>query len=115
MARMAAEYRYTFGTDVIIDLIGYRRHGHSEVDDPTVTQPLLYRKSKDHPADFLIYAQRTQQDAAPIVERIRGEYQQSLSAATATAFGILDALGLQTVVPGAGRLLRGTLGARAAR
>ena len=39
VARMAAEYRYAFGTDVVVDLIGYRRHGHSEVDDPT-----------DHPA-----------------------------------------------------------------
>ncbi|MGA8763285.1 MAG: thiamine pyrophosphate-dependent enzyme, partial [Candidatus Sulfotelmatobacter sp.] len=37
VARLATEYRYKFGTDVVIDLIGYRRHGHSEVDDPTVT------------------------------------------------------------------------------
>src|SRR5579862_3439706 len=35
VGRMALEYRYTFGSDVVIDLIGYRRHGHSEVDDPT--------------------------------------------------------------------------------
>src|SRR5262249_29403868 len=48
IGRMATEYRYTFGTDVVIDLVGYRRHGHSEVDDPTVTQPLLYKKIKDH-------------------------------------------------------------------
>jgi 2-oxoglutarate dehydrogenase E1 component len=56
VARMATEYRYTFGTDVVIDLIGYRRHGHSEVDDPTITQPLLYRKIKEHPALWEIYA-----------------------------------------------------------
>jgi 2-oxoglutarate dehydrogenase E1 component len=56
VARMATEYRYTFGTDVVIDLIGYRRHGHSEVDDPTITQPLLYRKIKGHPALWEIYA-----------------------------------------------------------
>ncbi|MGD0267483.1 MAG: thiamine pyrophosphate-dependent enzyme [Candidatus Sulfotelmatobacter sp.] len=49
IARLATEYRYQFGTDVVIDLIGYRRHGHSEVDDPTVTQPLLYKKIKEHP------------------------------------------------------------------
>src|SRR6202008_237053 len=47
VARLATEYRYKFGTDVVIDLIGYRRHGHSEVDDPTVTQPLLYKKIKE--------------------------------------------------------------------
>src|SRR5215468_4284904 len=40
VAALAIEYRYTFKSDVVIDLIGYRRHGHSEVDDPTITQPL---------------------------------------------------------------------------
>ena len=35
VAALAVEYRYQFHTDVVIDLIGYRRHGHSEVDDPT--------------------------------------------------------------------------------
>ena len=49
VGRMALEYRYAFASDVVIDLIGYRRHGHSEVDDPTVTQPLLYKAIKDHP------------------------------------------------------------------
>src|SRR6202162_3397274 len=43
VGRMALDYRYTFASDVVVDLIGYRRHGHSEVDDPTVTQPLLYK------------------------------------------------------------------------
>ena len=56
VARLATEYRYQFGTDVVIDLIGYRRHGHSEVDDPTVTQPLLYKKIKEHPPLWEIYA-----------------------------------------------------------
>jgi 2-oxoglutarate dehydrogenase E1 component len=56
VARMAVEYRYQFGTDVVIDLIGYRRHGHSEVDDPTITQPLLYKKIKEHPPLWEIYA-----------------------------------------------------------
>jgi 2-oxoglutarate dehydrogenase E1 component len=56
VARMAVEYRYKFGTDVVIDLIGYRRHGHSEVDDPTITQPILYKKIKEHPPLWEIYA-----------------------------------------------------------
>ena len=42
---------------MVIDLIGYRRHGHSEVDDPTVTQPLLYKAIKDHPPLWEIYAE----------------------------------------------------------
>jgi 2-oxoglutarate dehydrogenase E1 component len=58
VGRIATEYRYTFGTDVVIDLIGYRRHGHSEVDDPTVTQPLLYKAIKEHPPLWEIYSRR---------------------------------------------------------
>ncbi|HZE26338.1 MAG TPA: 2-oxoglutarate dehydrogenase E1 component [Terriglobales bacterium] len=57
VGRIALEYRYTFGTDVVIDMIGYRRHGHSEVDDPTVTQPLLYKAIKDHPPLWELYAE----------------------------------------------------------
>ena len=56
-ARMAVEYRYAFGSDVVVDMIGYRRHGHSEVDDPTITQPLLYKAIKDHPPLWEIYAE----------------------------------------------------------
>jgi 2-oxoglutarate dehydrogenase E1 component len=56
IGRMAVEYRYQFGSDVVIDLIGFRRYGHSEVDDPTITQPILYRTIKDHPPLWEIYA-----------------------------------------------------------
>ena len=59
VGRLAAEYRAAFGTDVVVDLIGYRRHGHSEVDDPTITQPILYRRLKDHPPAWKQYAQKT--------------------------------------------------------
>ena len=58
IARIATEYRYKFGTDVVVDLIGYRRHGHSEVDDPTVTQPLMYKAIKEHPPLYQIYAKQ---------------------------------------------------------
>ena len=57
IGRIATEYRYEFGSDVVIDLIGYRRHGHSEVDDPTITQPLLYKAIKEHPPLWEIYAE----------------------------------------------------------
>jgi 2-oxoglutarate dehydrogenase E1 component len=56
VARLAIEYRYAFGSDVVVDLIGYRRHGHSEVDDPTITQPLLYKKIAAHPPLWKLYA-----------------------------------------------------------
>jgi len=73
VGRMALEYRYEFGSDVFVDLIGFRRHGHSEVDDPTITQPILYRKIKDHPMLYQIYAQRTGIDAQPYVEKFQAE------------------------------------------
>lgn len=44
--RLAVEYRNTFGKDVFIDLIGHRKHGHNEGDDPTFTQPLTYAEVK---------------------------------------------------------------------
>ncbi len=71
--RMALEYRYEFGTDVVVDLIGFRRHGHSEVDDPTITQPILYRKIKDHPMLYQIYANNVGLDAHPYVEKFQAE------------------------------------------
>src|SRR6204780_847442 len=55
VAALAIEYRYTFHTDVIIDLVASRRHGHSGVDDPTIPQPLRYAKIKNHPPLYEIY------------------------------------------------------------
>ncbi len=76
VARLATEYRYKFGTDVVIDLIGYRRHGHSEVDDPTITQPLLYKKIKEHPPLWEIYADDTgATDAQARADAIRAEFE----------------------------------------
>src|ERR1700756_1254463 len=76
VARLGTEYRYQFGTDVVIDLIGYRRHGHSEVDDPTITQPLLYKKIKDHPPLWQIYADDIgEAEAQAKADAIRAEFE----------------------------------------
>jgi 2-oxoglutarate dehydrogenase E1 component len=56
-----------------VDMIGYRRHGHSEVDDPTITQPRRYRKIEAHSPVSEIYAKRIGARAEPIVERVRKE------------------------------------------
>jgi 2-oxoglutarate dehydrogenase E1 component len=58
VAQMAVDYRYAFQSDVVVDLIGYRRHGHSEVDDPTITQPLLYKKIAAHPPLWRLYGRQ---------------------------------------------------------
>ena len=73
VGRMALEYRHIFGTPVVIDLIGYRRHGHSEVDDPTITQPARYRKIEAHPPMWRIYAEKIGVDPEPVVQRVRAE------------------------------------------
>src|SRR5215472_3951926 len=75
VGEIAADYRATFGSDVVVDLIGYRRHGHSEVDDPTITQPRLYERIKNHPPLWKLYAQRIRVDAKKTVEAIRSEYE----------------------------------------
>src|SRR5258708_28197367 len=79
---MSTEYRYTFQGDVVVDLIGYRRHGHSEVDDPTVTQPLLYRAIKDHPPLWEIYAEDIgAENVQQKVDRVREELEAAQKAA----------------------------------
>jgi 2-oxoglutarate dehydrogenase E1 component len=78
VARIALEYRYAFGTDVVVDLIGYRRHGHSEVDDPTITQPLLYKAIKEHPPLWEIYSEDIGvEDVQTRVQTIRGELESA--------------------------------------
>lgn len=56
VAKVAAEFRSKFHKDVIIDLIGYRRHGHNEGDEPMFTQPFMYKKIKKMPNIFEKYS-----------------------------------------------------------
>jgi 2-oxoglutarate decarboxylase len=57
VARLAWEYRQTFHKDVVIDMVCYRRHGHNEGDDPSYTQPLMYKKIAEHRSVRKLYVE----------------------------------------------------------
>src|SRR5690606_22622009 len=81
------EYRHRFQRDVVLDIVCYRRHGHNEGDEPSFTQPLLYKKIEAHPSvraiyqDWLIRAGVLDADEAEkFNESLQQRYRQSLDA-----------------------------------
>ena len=57
-ARLASEFRMEFGTDFVLDIVCYRRHGHNETDEPAFTQPVMYRAIKDRATTRKLYADK---------------------------------------------------------
>jgi 2-oxoglutarate dehydrogenase E1 component len=60
--QLGVEYRAKFGKDFLVDLIGYRRHGHNETDEPAFTQPAMYAQIKSHPSPREVWGQRLVQE-----------------------------------------------------
>ena len=90
VARLAAEFRQRFKKDVVIDLWCYRRHGHNEGDEPSFTQPLMYRTIAQHPATRQIYGRRLIDEGVVSDEEAQASYdafQERMSAAHEAAAG----------------------------
>ncbi|MGH9368755.1 MAG: multifunctional oxoglutarate decarboxylase/oxoglutarate dehydrogenase thiamine pyrophosphate-binding subunit/dihydrolipoyllysine-residue succinyltransferase subunit [Thermoanaerobaculia bacterium] len=90
--QIALDYRQEFHKDIVIDLIGFRRHGHSEGDEPTYTQPIMYRKIAEHPGVCALYARRlvregllTEAEVEELEARQIAAYEGALAAAKEAA------------------------------
>ncbi|XP_011501639.1 PREDICTED: 2-oxoglutarate dehydrogenase, mitochondrial-like [Ceratosolen solmsi marchali] len=57
-SKVACEYRAEFHNDVVLDIVGYRRNGHNEMDEPMLTQPLMYKRIQSHPNVLKIYSDK---------------------------------------------------------
>ncbi|HEY0077353.1 MAG TPA: multifunctional oxoglutarate decarboxylase/oxoglutarate dehydrogenase thiamine pyrophosphate-binding subunit/dihydrolipoyllysine-residue succinyltransferase subunit [Pyrinomonadaceae bacterium] len=86
--RIALEYRQEFNKDVVLDVVGFRRLGHNEGDEPSYTQPLMYARVKAHPGVRAIYAERlirekvlTEADMQQMIEERVARYEEGLQRA----------------------------------
>ena len=78
---LAMEFRHRFRSDIVIDLVCYRRHGHNEADSPEVTQPVMYRRINEHPTVQQLYRQRLVAEGVlsdSEVDAMVGAYRQRL-------------------------------------
>jgi 2-oxoglutarate dehydrogenase E1 component len=71
VVRLGIEYRAKFGKDFLIDLVGYRRHGHNETDEPAFTQPTLYKKIRSHPSPREVWASRLVAEGVVTAEEVK--------------------------------------------
>jgi 2-oxoglutarate dehydrogenase E1 component len=81
--RLAMDYRREYKSDVVIDLLCYRKYGHNEGDEPSFTQPALYRKIQRHPTPRQVYGRRlieaglmTEAEADAVVKRLHARLEE---------------------------------------
>ena len=88
--RLAMAYRERWGRDVVVDLIGYRRYGHNETDEPAYTQPLLAARIKEHPPVSEIYAQELIKEGVVTPEDVEADAAERQSAFSATLHALRE-------------------------
>lgn len=86
--QIALDYRHAFGKDVVLDLVGFRRLGHNEGDEPSYTQPVMYARVKAHPGARHLYAQQliregviTEDDLTSMTDKVIEKYEGILARA----------------------------------
>ncbi len=87
-ARMAAEYRMQFSSDIVLDIVCYRRHGHNETDEPAFTQPLMYKAINATKTTRTLYAERLARDGTVSPEAAKAiwdEFTKTLEDANSAA------------------------------
>ncbi len=87
-AELAADYLREFQKDIFIDIVCYRRLGHNEADEPAATQPMMYKKIRQHPVPAQVYAERLVAEgviAAGDYEQLQEDYRQRLEAGDSVA------------------------------
>jgi 2-oxoglutarate dehydrogenase E1 component len=89
-ARLASEYRKTFGKDFLIDLVGYRRWGHNEGDEPAFTQPLMYQTITKHPTVRKIWADTLVEEGVVTNDEVQAMEQRVLDRLTRIRRGVTE-------------------------
>ncbi|KAG1707766.1 2-oxoglutarate dehydrogenase E1 component [Nymphon striatum] len=93
ITKIAVDYRNTFNKDVFIDLVCYRRHGHNEADEPSATQPVMYKKIKALATTQTRYAQHLIENKVVTAEEVEGlikEYRDSLAEGAPTVPHLME-------------------------